>query len=47
MAIYAFQKSFVIGEYGLGAAIAVVMVLFMFAATAVYLRQMLRTGEVH
>ena len=47
MAIYAFQKSFVIGEYGLGAAIAVVMVLFMFAATLVYLRQMLRTGEVH
>jgi N,N'-diacetylchitobiose transport system permease protein len=47
MAIYAFQKSFVIGEYGLGAAIAVVMVLFMFGATLVYLRQMLRTGEVH
>ena len=47
MSIYAFQKSFVIGEYGLGAAIAVVMVLFMFTATLVYLRQMLRTGEVH
>jgi N,N'-diacetylchitobiose transport system permease protein len=47
MAIYAFQKSFVIGEYGAGAAIAVVMVLFMFVATLVYLRQMLRTGEVH
>jgi len=47
MAIYAFQKSFVIGEYGLGAAIAVVMVLFMFAATLLYLRQMLRTGEVN
>ena len=47
MAIYAFQKSFVIGEYGLGAAIAVVMVMFMFTATLVYLRQMLRTGEVH
>ena len=46
MAIYAFQKSFVISEYGLGAAIAVVMVLFMFAATLVYLRQMIRTGEV-
>jgi N,N'-diacetylchitobiose transport system permease protein len=47
MAIYAFQKSFVIGEYGLGAAIAVVMVLVMFGATLFYLRQMLRTGEVH
>jgi N,N'-diacetylchitobiose transport system permease protein len=47
MAIYAFHQSFQISEYGLGAAIAVVMVMFMFAATLVYLRQMLRTGEVH
>ena len=47
MAIYAFHQSFQISEYGLGAAIAVVMVLFMFAATLFYLRQMLRTGEVH
>jgi N,N'-diacetylchitobiose transport system permease protein len=47
MAIYAFHQSFQISEYGLGAAIAVVMVLFMFAATLIYLRQMLRTGEVH
>jgi N,N'-diacetylchitobiose transport system permease protein len=46
MAIYAFQESFVIGEYGMGASIAVVMVLFMFGATLVYLRQMLRAGEV-
>ena len=47
MAIYAFHQSFQISEYGLGAAIAVVMVAFMFLATLVYLRQMLRTGEVH
>ena len=47
MAIYAFHQSFQISEYGLGAAIAVVMVLFMFAATLVYLRQMLKAGEVH
>jgi N,N'-diacetylchitobiose transport system permease protein len=47
MAIYAFHQSFQISEYGLGAAIAVVMVLFMFLATLLYLRQMLRTGEVH
>jgi N,N'-diacetylchitobiose transport system permease protein len=47
MAIYAFHESFQISEYGLGAAIAVVMVLLMFLATLVYLRQMLRTGEVH
>jgi N,N'-diacetylchitobiose transport system permease protein len=46
MAIYAFHQSFGISEYGLGAAIAVVMVLFMFVATLVYLRQMLRAGEV-
>ena len=47
MAIYAFHQSFQISEYGLGAAIAVVMVLFMFLATLLYLRQMLRTGEVY
>jgi N,N'-diacetylchitobiose transport system permease protein len=47
MAIYAFHQSFQISEYGLGAAIAVVMVAFMFLATLVYLRQMLRTGEVY
>jgi N,N'-diacetylchitobiose transport system permease protein len=47
MAIYAFHQSFQISEYGLGAAIAVVMVGFMFLATLVYLRQMLRTGEVY
>jgi N,N'-diacetylchitobiose transport system permease protein len=46
MAIYAFHESFRISEYGLGASIAVVMVLFMFVATLVYLRQMLRAGEV-
>jgi N,N'-diacetylchitobiose transport system permease protein len=47
MAIYAFHQSFQISEYGLGAAIAVVMVGFMFVATLVYLRQMLKTGEVY
>jgi N,N'-diacetylchitobiose transport system permease protein len=47
MGLYAYVESFGISQYGLGAAIAVVMVLFMFAATLVYLRQMLKTGEVH
>jgi N,N'-diacetylchitobiose transport system permease protein len=47
MSIYSFVTSFRISQYGLGAAIAVVMVFFMFLATLVYLRQMLRTGEVH
>src|SRR5262245_29173592 len=46
MAIYAFSESFRLSEYGLGSAIAVVMVMFMFLATIVYLRQMLRAGEV-
>jgi N,N'-diacetylchitobiose transport system permease protein len=46
MAIYAFHQSFQISEYGLGAAIAVVMVLFLFGATLMYLRQMVRAGEV-
>jgi N,N'-diacetylchitobiose transport system permease protein len=47
MAIYAFHQSFQISEYGLGAAIAVVMVGFMFLATLIYLRQMLKTGELY
>jgi N,N'-diacetylchitobiose transport system permease protein len=46
MAIYAFSQSFRLSEYGLGSAIAVVMVFFMFLATIVYLRQMLKAGEV-
>jgi N,N'-diacetylchitobiose transport system permease protein len=46
MSVYAFVESFRISEYGLGSAIAVVMVLIMFAATLVYIRQMVRTGQV-
>jgi N,N'-diacetylchitobiose transport system permease protein len=47
MAIYAFSSSFRLSEYGLGSAIAIVMVFFMFLATLVYLRQMVKTGEVY
>jgi N,N'-diacetylchitobiose transport system permease protein len=47
MAIYAFSESFRLSEYGLGSAIAVVMVAVMFLATIAYLRQMLKAGEVH
>jgi N,N'-diacetylchitobiose transport system permease protein len=47
IAIYAFSESFRLSEYGLGSAIAIVMVLFMFLATIVYLRQMLKAGEVY
>ena len=46
IAIYAYSTSFRSSEYGLGSAIAVVMVLVMFVATIVYLRQMLKAGEV-
>ena len=45
MSVYSFVEAFRLGEYGFGAAIAVVMVGFMFAATFVYLRQMIRMGE--
>jgi N,N'-diacetylchitobiose transport system permease protein len=47
MSIYSFVESFRISEYGLGSAIAVVMVLIMLAVTSVYVRQMVRAGEVH
>jgi N,N'-diacetylchitobiose transport system permease protein len=45
MSVYSFVEAFRLGEYGFGAAIAVVMVCLMFAATFVYLRQMIRIGE--
>ena len=46
MGIYAYVTSFRSNEYGLGSAIAVVMGAFMMAATVVYIRQMIKTGEV-
>ncbi len=46
MSIYSFVESFRISEYGLGSAIAVVMVLIMFAVTSVYVREMVKAGEV-
>ena len=45
MSVYSFVEAFKLGEYGFGAAIAVVMVGVMFLATFVYLRQMIRMGE--
>jgi N,N'-diacetylchitobiose transport system permease protein len=45
MSVYSFVEAFRLGEYGFGAAIAVVMVFFMFAATLVYIRQMIKIGE--
>jgi N,N'-diacetylchitobiose transport system permease protein len=46
LSVYAFIESFKVSQYGLGAAIAVVMVLFMLAATFVYVREMVRISEV-
>jgi N,N'-diacetylchitobiose transport system permease protein len=46
MSIYSFVESFKVSQYGLGAAIALVMVLTMFAVTFVYIRQMVRVGDL-
>jgi N,N'-diacetylchitobiose transport system permease protein len=46
MSIYAYEKSFGISQYGLGSAIALVMLLIMVFVTFFYIRQMVRVGEV-
>jgi N,N'-diacetylchitobiose transport system permease protein len=46
MSVYSFVESFKISHYGLGSAIAVIMVLTMLAVSFVYVRQMVRIGEV-
>jgi N,N'-diacetylchitobiose transport system permease protein len=46
MSIYSFVTSFSVSNYGLGSAIALVMVLIMLAVTFVYIRQMVRIGEI-
>ena len=46
MSIYAYEKSFGVSEYGLGSAIAVIMLLIMIGVTFFYVRQMIRIGEV-
>ena len=46
MSIYSYVESFNVSEYGLGSAIAVVMVLVMLGVTFVYIRQMVRIGEI-
>jgi len=45
MSIYSFVKSFQTSQFGLGAAIALVMVASMFVVAFVYIRQMVRMGE--
>jgi N,N'-diacetylchitobiose transport system permease protein len=46
MSIYSFATSFSVSNYGLGSAIALVMVLVMLTVTFVYIRQMVRIGEI-
>jgi N,N'-diacetylchitobiose transport system permease protein len=46
MSIYLFEKSIGIHEYGLGSAIAIVMVLIMLVLSFFYVRQMVRLGDV-
>jgi len=45
MAIYAFQKSFGLSEYGMGAAISLIMILTLITITGYYLRQMMKMGS--
>jgi N,N'-diacetylchitobiose transport system permease protein len=46
MSIYSYEKSFGISQYGLGSAIALIMVVMMLCVTFFYIRQMVRIGEV-
>jgi N,N'-diacetylchitobiose transport system permease protein len=46
MSIYSFVTSFNISQYGLGSAIALTMMVIMFGVTFVYIRQMVRIGEI-
>ena len=46
MAVYAFVESFRVQQYGLGSAIAVLMVAIMAIVTFFYIREMVRIGEV-
>ncbi|MET9955800.1 sugar ABC transporter permease [Streptomyces sp. NPDC006339] len=43
---YSFDKAFVVNDYGTGSAIALVTVLLLLGVVAVYMRQMLKIGDV-
>ena len=45
LSVYSFVESFRVSQYGLGAAIAVVMVVLMLGVSFVYVRQMVRISE--
>jgi N,N'-diacetylchitobiose transport system permease protein len=46
LSVYSFVESFRVSQYGLGAAIAVVMVVLMLGVSFFYVRQMVRIAEV-
>lgn len=46
IAVYSYRESFGVTQYGLGAAIAVVMVLILVVVTFFYVRQTLKTAEI-
>ena len=46
LSVFAFVSSFRVSQYGLGAAISVVMVLLMLSVSFVYVRQMIQISEV-
>jgi len=46
MSVYSFVESFKISHYGLGSAIALIMVATMLVVSFFYVRQMVRIGEV-
>jgi N,N'-diacetylchitobiose transport system permease protein len=46
MSMYLYEKSIGVHEYGLGSAIAIVMVAIMLALSFFYVRQMVRVGDV-
>ncbi|GGT81614.1 sugar ABC transporter permease [Streptomyces lateritius] len=43
---YSFDRAFVVNDYGTGSAIALVTVLLLLGVVAVYMRQMLKIGDV-
>ena len=45
IAIYAFQKSFGLSEYGKGAAISIIMIVALIGVTGYYMRRMMRMGD--
>jgi N,N'-diacetylchitobiose transport system permease protein len=45
MAIYAFEKSFGLSEYGMGAAIALLMIVALLGVTWFYIKKMVQIGD--